>query len=323
MFVKRKASSLPMLQPPSLSQTEPMESSLSLLPSREDVRAYRERGWYVSPRLFSDDELASVQEASEEFYAGHRDRTLPTKPPPSAYWDPDHGDVQRHNDYICYENASIFGILCKPLIGQVAARLIGTDLVRLWSSTLIYKPARLDEPTNVVPWHKDRHHWEVCTSDELLTAFIPLHDCDETNGTLIVVDGSHKWKELPPADGDDPTLHFVERPRSALDAALQENANFNDAEICKIPLIIPKGCVSFHHCRTFHASGPNRKPFPRRVVTVRFQEESNRWRPFERPEGGNAVYNHDVLVRKTPEGNPDYTDPEYCPVLWETGDASR
>lgn len=293
------------------------EAECELLPSDDDVRFYRGHGWYVSNPLFSNAELEQVLEASERFYAGHRDRILPCELPPSAYWRPAHGDVQRHNDYICYESDLIFRILCKPLIGAVAARLMGIGQLRLWSSTLIYKPARPDEPSNFVPWHMDRHHWEVCTSDEMLTAFVPLHGCDESCGTLKVIDGSHKWAELPTVASDEPTLHFAERPRDALDAALGATARYNRAQVREVPLVIEKGRVSFHHCRTYHGSGPNVNTNPRRVVTVRFQEAGNEWRPFPTRDGGLAVYNHDRLVRKTPQGTPDYADPEFCPVVWE------
>lgn len=288
-----------------------------LLPSDEDVRFYEEHGWYLSRPLFTDEELHRVLEASHKFYAGHRDRSLPVKPERSAYWEPSDGDVQRHNDYICYENDTIRNVLCKPLIGAVAARLAKKSLLRLWSSTLIYKPPRAEEPTNVVPWHTDRHHWQVCTSDDLLTAFIPLHDCDEESGTLIVIDGSHKWKELPAEKGDDPTLHFADRPRQALETALEKTARYNGAVVRKIPVVIPKGCASFHHSRTYHGSESNLKPYPRRVVTVRFQGGDNHWRPFLKPNGEHAVYHHDGLVRKDDNGEPDYTDPSFCPVVWE------
>lgn len=288
----------------------------AILPSREDVAHYRAHGWYISEPLFTEEEIDRVHDASERFYAGHRDRRLPRRLPSSAYWTPMDGDVQRHNDYICYESEEIFRILCKPLIGAVAARLAGTPLVRLWSSTLIYKPARVDEPSNIVPWHTDRHHWQSCTSDDLLTAFVPLHDCDEDSGTLTVIDASHRWRELPAAPDDDVTLHFAERPAHALAAAVEATARFNQTEARKVPLVIEKGRVSFHHCRTYHGSGPNRKPDPRRVVTVRFQDDGNQWRDFRKPGGRAATYSHDAFVRRTAGGDPDYTDPEYCPVIW-------
>jgi ectoine hydroxylase-related dioxygenase (phytanoyl-CoA dioxygenase family) len=292
------------------------DEEMEALPSEEDVLFYREHGWYLSRPLFSDTEIDEIQRSVEGFYAGHRDRALPRKPPAVAYWEPRHGDVLRHNDYICYENATVQRILCKPLIGAVAARLMATPETRLWSSTLIYKPGDRDEPTNIVPWHIDLHHWRVCTSENLLTAFIPLHDCGIQHGTLNVIDGSHNWKELPLEENDDETQHFADRDAGTLERALERNAEYNNADLKKVSVAIGKGRVSFHHCRTYHGSGPNLSGEPRRVVTVRFQDRDNEYREFYRPNGEKAVYNHDGLVRRTRDGRPDYADPEFCPMVW-------
>jgi hypothetical protein len=81
-------------------------------------------------------------------------------------------------------------------------------------------------------------------------------------------------------------------------------------------MVIPKGHMSFHHCRTYHGSGHNVSGRPRRAISFHLQDGENRWRLFRRPDGGQVVYNHDVVVRKAIEGTPDYSDPEYCPVLW-------
>src|SRR5207244_397372 len=107
-----------------------------------------------------------------------------------ADWTPADGPVQRHNDYIHYRSKEIGRILRKPLLGAVAARLAGTGEIRVFQGTLIYKPPRPEEPTNHVPWHMDRHYWQTCTSERMLTAFIPFHDCDERMGTITMVDGS-------------------------------------------------------------------------------------------------------------------------------------
>jgi ectoine hydroxylase-related dioxygenase (phytanoyl-CoA dioxygenase family) len=292
---------------------------LELLPSNEDVEFYQEHGWYLSKPLFTDAEIAEVQESVERFYEGHRDRTLSPRPPKVAYWEPEHGDVQRHNDYICYENATVQRIFCKPLVGAVAARLMETPEARLWSSTLIYKPARKDEPTNIVPWHIDLHHWRVCTSENLVTAFIPLHDCTEAHGTLNVIDGSHTWKELPLEKSDDETQHFASRDAETLDRTLERNAEYNNAALERVLVEIAKGRVSFHHCKTYHGSGPNVSGGPRRVVTVRFQPADNEYREYYRPNGDKAVYHHDDRVRRTADGRPDYSDPDYCPVVYREG----
>jgi Phytanoyl-CoA dioxygenase (PhyH) len=299
---------------PDTSTSTLTDAEVELLPDDSDVRWYAAHGWYLSKRLLSDEETDALVAASERFYAGHRDRELPVRPPNLAYWEPSHGPIQRHNDYVHYESDEIARILCKPLIGAVAARLAQAGEIRVFQSTLIYKPARPGEPSNLVPWHADRHYWQTCTSDRMLTAFIPFHDCGEELGTITIVDGSHLWQE--PDGGDDSTRHFAARDRGELEHILAKTARHNGAAIVKIPMVIPKGHMSFHHCCVYHGSGPNLADRPRRAISLHLQDGENQWRPFRRPDGGLVSYNHDVVVRKTGLGTPDYADPEFCPVLW-------
>jgi hypothetical protein len=286
----------------------------SLLPSDSDVEFYAKHGWYLSKKLFTDGEVDELVAASERYYAGERDRTLPLRPPKLAYWDPSKGDVQRHNDYVHYEHDGLAKLLRKPLVGAVAAALARADEIRVFQSTLIYKPPIADEPTNIVPWHFDKHYWSPSISDKMLTAFIPFHDCDEETGTITMIDGSHRWQEI--GRDDSMTRHFAERDGSDLERVLAENAAYNNAEVVKVPVDILKGHVSFHHCRTYHGSAANRSPRPRRAVSFHLQDGENAYRPFALSSGEILAYNHDVLVRRLPDGRPDYSDPDFCPVLW-------
>jgi hypothetical protein len=290
------------------------EDESALLPDDEDVAFYAEHGWYLSKKLFADDEVEQLVAASEDYYAGERSRTLPVRPPKLAAWQPSDGPVQRHNDYVHYESDAIARILRKPLIGAVAARLAGVDEIRVFQSTLILKPAVGGEPSNIVPWHFDKHYWASSSSERMLTAFIPFHDCDEEMGTLTVVDGSHLWKET--GRDDSMTRHFAERDKDDLERVLAENAAYNGTTIRKVPLVIPQGHMSFHHCLTYHGSGPNRSPRPRRALSFHLQDGANEYRRFALSDGSAAAYNHDVLVRRLPDGRPDYADPAFCPVLW-------
>lgn len=292
------------------------EEERALLPTDEDVAFYAEHGWYLSKKLFTDEEIDLLESASEDFYAGHRDRTLPVRPPKLAYWEPGHGAVQRHNDYIHYEDDTIGRILRKPLLGAVAARLAGAEEIRVFQSTLIFKPPVAGEQSNIVPWHFDRHYWSTSTSERMLTAFIPFHDCGEEMGTITMVDGSHRWQET--AENDATSLHFAERDRNELEVMLEENAAHNGSEVVKIPVRIPRGHVNFHHCRTYHGSGANVSDRPRRAISLHLQDGENQYRDFRRSDGTAVAYNHDVLVRRTAGGTPDYSDPEYCPVVWSS-----
>jgi ectoine hydroxylase-related dioxygenase (phytanoyl-CoA dioxygenase family) len=285
-----------------------------LLPSDEDVAFYAEHGWYLSKKLFTDAEVDELVQASDRFYAGERDRRLPVRPPHLAYWEPSHGDVQRHHDYVHYESDALARVLRKPLVGAVASRLAQTPEIRVFQSTMIYKPPVPGEPSNIVPWHFDRHYWATCTSERMLTAFIPFHDCGEEMGTITMVDGSHRWKEI--GNNDTTTKHFAERNNNDLENLLAENADFNNTEVRKVPMIIPKGHMSFHHCRIYHGSKGNASDRPRRAISLHLQDGANRYRHYELTDGSTVAYNHDVLVRKTPDGRPDYSDPTYCPVIW-------
>ncbi|WP_034263000.1 phytanoyl-CoA dioxygenase family protein [Actinospica robiniae] len=287
-----------------------------LLPTPEEVAHYQEHGWYLSRRLFSDAELDELQEATEKYYGGQRDHELPVPPPHLASWQAADGPVQRHNDYVHYESDAVRAILTKPLVGAVAAALAGTGEIRVFQATLIYKPPNPEELSNLVPWHADRHYWQTCTSERMLTAFIPFHDCGEEMGTITMIDGSHRWQE--PDGGDDSTRHFAERDRGELEQILRETAEANGERITKVPMVIPRGHVSFHHCRVYHGSGPNRAADPRRAVSLHLQDGENRYRRFEKPNGSHVVYNHDVLVRRTPDAEPDYADPDFCPVIWRS-----
>jgi len=287
-----------------------------LLPSADDVESYAKHGWYLSKKLFTDDDVDELIAASDRYYAGERDRGLPVRPPHLASWDPSKGDVQRHNDYVHYEHDGLAKLLRKPLIGAVAAALARADEIRVFQSTMIFKPPIASEPSNIVPWHFDKHYWSTSTSDNMLTALIPFHDCDEEMGTITMVDGSHRWQEI--GTDDSMSKHFAERDNSDLERVLAENAAYNNVEVVKVPMNIPKGHMSFHHCRIYHGSGANRSPRPRRAISFHLQDGANSYRPYILSTGETVAYNHDVLVRRQADGHPDYSDPDYCPVTWHS-----
>jgi hypothetical protein len=292
------------------------EQERSLLPSDADIEFYAAHGWYLSKKLFTDDEIDQFTVQSERYYAGERDRELPVRPPRLAYWEPAKGDVQRHNDYVHYEHDGLATLLRKPLVGAVAAALARADEIRVFQSTLIYKPPIPGEPSNIVPWHFDKHYWSTSTSDKMLTAFIPFHDCDQEMGTITMIDGSHRWQEI--GANDTVTRHFAERDNSDLERMLTENAAYNGTEVVKVPMIIPKGHMSFHHCRTYHGSAANRSARPRRAISFHLQDGANTYRRYTLSSGQILAYNHDVLVRRLPDDRPDYSDPDFCPLTWRT-----
>lgn len=276
-----------------------------LLPTDDDVEFYRQHGYYVSQKIFSDEEIDDAVYGSERYYAGERDFLLPPSVKPFEGWKPEDGDVLRINDYVSLQNNELSALVRHPLLGAIAARLCGTDAVRLWHDQMIFKPTDSIGTQTGIGWHTDRAYWQTCSSDEMLTAWIPFQDCDEELGTLMFVEGSHRWEQPEELKG----FHTTD-PR-----ALEGRFGSFEKPVVKTPMLIEKGRVSFHHCRTIHGSDPNRSPQPRRSISLHFQDAPNRYRKQLMTNGDVVWHRNDILCRSD-NGQPDYTDPDFCPLLW-------
>ncbi len=293
------------------------EAQHELLPTAGDVEFYEEHGWWLSPRIFTDEQLDAALLAVERHYAGERDHEPPTQLASYLDWTPEKGeDRLRMNNYIALQQDAMREIATSPLLGATAARLARTAEVRLFNSTLVYKPPQVEGEQVKIGWHVDRAYWQTSTSDNMLTAWVAFHDCDEEMGTITMLDGSHRWPSDPLVDELRTGRTFVCEDVDALERRLESLGR----PIEKVPVEVRRGQVSFHHCLTFHGSGVNRTDRPRISMTVHMQDEHNRYREAFDSKGEPFVYRNDTVCRKLPSGEPDYRDPEICPVIWREQD---
>ena len=62
---------------------------------------------------------------------------------------------------------------------QIACKLMGVNHVRLYhDQALVKNPEAMK-----TPWHQDHFYWPI-DSPNLVTMWIPLHDCPRTRGTM-------------------------------------------------------------------------------------------------------------------------------------------
>ena len=277
----------------------------ALLPTEEDVLFYQEHGYYLSKKIFTDDEIDRAVAGSERYYAGDFDdpgiapleNYRPKNPP---------GEGLRKNDYASFFNKELADLTRDALIGAIAARLAGAPSIRLWHDQLLYKPVEEPGKRANVGWHTDRGYWKTCTSPGMLTAWIPFHDCDEAMGTITMIDASQHWPD------NTEGLDFFSSDLEGLEAKF----NTGGRPIVKVPMNLKKGQVSFHNCLTIHGSGPNLGSSPRRSIAVHLQDSANRYQQYHHADGKLAWHCNDGLVRKDRDGLPDYTDPTICPTLY-------
>ncbi|HXW80837.1 MAG TPA: phytanoyl-CoA dioxygenase family protein [Acidimicrobiales bacterium] len=278
------------------------------LVTESDVEFYEQHGYWISPSIIAADVLDAAERGMERFYARDVDhllawdrRTDIDSIPPERYshwgWRPAHGDVMRKNDYTSLRVDELGGLAHFPPVAACAARLSGSGQLRLWHDQLLYKPVDTGNNFANVKWHTDRFYWKTCSSEEMLTAWIPFADVAERDGPMCVLDGSHRWS-------DEVDIDWSSAPFSVIDDVVGQY----HAEL--VPICLKRGQASFHHCKTIHGSGPNRGQAPRRSFVVHFQPSTNHY-----VERG---YHHanDDLVGMSADGTPDYADPEISPQLY-------
>jgi ectoine hydroxylase-related dioxygenase (phytanoyl-CoA dioxygenase family) len=285
------------------------ERAQAYLPSDEDVSFYDRHGYWVAPVILPDAVLTSAERGMTRFYSEDVDEylALDSAPPTSRAlgsrpyshwgWRPEAGNVMRKNDYTTLRVRELAELARYPIIAACAARLSGAASLRLWHDQLLYKPTGTARDAGNVAWHTDRYYWQTCSSEDMLTAWIPFADVSGLDGAMSMVDGSHRWT-------DQLHIKWESAPFSVINTVLTER------EATLVPIELRRGQVSFHHCKTLHGSGPNLGASPRRSLVVHFQPWNN-----EYVERGHYHPNDDLVV-KTGSGSPDYGDPRICPTLF-------
>lgn len=288
------------------------EEQLALLPAEADIAFYEEHGWYISKKILPDDSIDEAIVASERFYRGERDAKLPVSKGYSD-WKPEDGwDVVRNNEFVSLQHHQLRKLALQPIIGAIAARLARTKQIRLLDDQLVYKPPAKDPKNNksAVGWHADGAYWATCSSQNLLTAWIPFHDFDEARGPLVVLDRSHKWSDI------ENVRYFNNTNLEDFEEKFRQEGK----QVVKIAMTLKKGQVSFHHRWTIHGSYPNRSNDFRLAMGVHLQDWANHYQPFWNKQGRQIHIFDEVLCRKLPNGNPDFSDPAVFPVLWSEED---
>jgi ectoine hydroxylase-related dioxygenase (phytanoyl-CoA dioxygenase family) len=240
-------------------------------PTKADVDKYWEQGYWISPKLLDDDRIARLRKAVDRLFAGERDGhgsyfegklNVPTDPAAlkrvvNAWW----------------VNDDVRDIVLDAGLGEICAKLMMVDGVRLWSDQVIVKPGHGPEQKTQagnVGWHQDFAYWRIPSSTNMITAWIALQDTTLENGGMRTLVGSHRWGQLNDSDT------FFDKDLDALRAKFSSKVN---APWIDEPCNLKAGQVSFHHALCFHGSGENRTREPRLSVVGHYMPDGTTFQP--------------------------------------------
>ncbi|WJH34267.1 phytanoyl-CoA dioxygenase family protein [Paenibacillus aurantius] len=268
--------------------------------TEQDRKEFREKGYWISPKLLDDDQIARLRKAHDRVWAGDYDGDGYPMHPQSVR--PAYEELKlRKLDNGWWVNDEVRQAVTDPVMGRWAADLLETDEIRLWHDQMIYKPGVGDRETAAgnVGWHQDYGYWQATDTTEMITVWIALQDTDLTNGGMMSIAGSHRWGLIPESNSFfDQDMDSLKRKFSALGHDWTEE-----------PCLLKAGQASFHHALTFHGSGPNRTNEPRLSVVAHLMPGGTGYRP--------RVQHHDnvrLLGPRPYAGQP--FDNAYFPLVY-------
>ena len=278
--------------------------NVKTLVTQDDVTFYQENGYWIGPKILSDAELDLIREHHARVVAGDYETGRAPHSRSIEPGAPIDQIVKIDNAY--WADSVLAKLVLNPVIGEIAARLVGVSGIRLWQDQLLHKPPQRDTDAGVVGWHQDWHYWQCAEPAELITAWVALVDVDEQNGCMEVVPGSHKWGLLPDSD-------FFEQDLESLQHTIENSVG---RKFETVPCVLPAGAVSFHHCLTIHGSRPNLSNAPRLSMVLHLQPDGTQYRA-----GTPADEHNNVRLLSGADGDP-FAGP-YFPMLYSENRGSN
>ncbi len=216
-----------------------------------EVNFYRKNGYLVKENLISIKEVKKINNIVKKIIFKEKKKKIKIK---------NQGGIQSYDNYHFVYNSNssknkqilrlnnpqnrhqiFFEISRNKRIISIVKKLIG-GTVRFHLGKLNFKLP--NKKGGEIAWHQDWAFYPH-TNDDLITVGIYLEDCNEENGPLKVIPGSHKKQVLNHHSEENNFIGKINTKRSKIN--LKKN----------VSLMGSAGTATFFHCRTIHGSGLN------------------------------------------------------------------
>ena len=254
-------------------------------------------GFVVVDRLIDPARVTELHRAFDDLFHGIFETGVR---PDEVNWQQGESDPSRARQ-ICNgwkANREIARVVLDPALGEAIASLSGWSGVRIMQDNVIWKPPA----TKSFGYHQDNAYLRWFTPGEIMTCWIALDDTRADGGTIEFVRGSHKWRLGQPVG----EFHAPEDYRKPMREASARAGV--EPDICFVE--VNAGGGSFHHGGTWHGSGANRSPNPRRSLVLHAMPGEAEYAPEHFAEGIGPIYSRYKRL------GDNLLDENYFPILW-------
>ena len=243
---------------------------------KDDVRFYRDNGYFFPYRLMPQNEALAIAERILEF--GRSDL-------PKRYQDPQN-QLYVLKAHLIYDWAD--RIAHDAGLLDAVESLIGSDIM-IWSSGVFWKDAKSG---SYVSWHQDATNFELDDPEGVVRAWCALTPASLENGTMRFLPGGHRLGQVP----------HVDQKKAGELLSRGETMSTTIDETKTVPVIVNAGEASFHHLHIPHASGPNDSDAPRVNYVITYINP--KVAPKVGPDSAMLVRGRDVYGHSAPEPRP-------------------
>ena len=266
------------------------------IPASDRARFHND-GFLIVDKLIDADNVPVLHQAFEDLFHGRFETGVR---PDEVNWQYDGGDPSRARQ-ICNgwkANREIARVVLDQTLGQTIAAIGGWPGVRIMIDNVIWKPPAAKS----LGFHRDSAYLAWFTPSDLLSCWIALDDTYADGGTIEFVRASHKWALSEP-EGE---FHAPEDYR----APMRKAAARAGVEPEIVYVEVKAGGGSFHHGWTWHGSGANQGPNPRRSLVLHAMRSDVEYQPPKFDQGIGPIYSRYKRL------GDNRLDENYFPILW-------
>lgn len=267
------------------------------LVANDDIARYRADGFITLDRIISDQDVANLRARYDHLFRGEFETGVL---PDEVNWQEGTGDPTLTRQ-ICNgwkADRHVARIALSAEIGRAIAELAGWRGTRIMQDNVLWKPSG----ARPLGFHQDSAYLRWFKPNDLTTCWIALDDTSAASGTIEYARGSHQWDHLAP-EGE---FHGPKEYRKSLDAAARHQGVAPDI----VPIEVPAGGCAFHDGWTWHGSGDNRSPTPRRALAIHAMRDDVEYDPENFAQGTGPIYARYRRFADT------LMDENHFPVLW-------
>jgi len=254
-------------------------------------------GFLVVDNLIDAPKIPALHQAFDDLFSGNFETGVR---PDEVNWQQGESDPSLSRQ-ICNGwkgNRALASIVLDGHIGKAIAGLAGWPGARIMIDNVIWKAPG----TKSLGFHQDNAFLSWFDPGEILTCWIALDDTTADGGTIEFAKGSHRWQlQKPSGEFHAP----VDYRKPMLDAAAIAGVN-PDIHYVEVKA----GGGSFHHGGTWHGSGANPGPNPRRSLVLHAMPSEVEYLPDNFDQGIGPIYSRYKRL------GDNQLDENYFPILW-------